>query len=57
MKAMEKVREFWKDESGLETVEYAVLAALLVAGLVGTVIALGDQIKAVFEGLKTAITP
>jgi Flp pilus assembly pilin Flp len=44
-----------KDESGLTTVEYAVGAAVVVAGAVGAFAALGDQVKVVIDNLTTAI--
>lgn len=34
----EQLVQFWNDEEGVTTLEYAILAALLVAGL-GTVLA------------------
>lgn len=46
---------FLKDEAGLETVEYAVMVALIVAGLVGVVYALGTTIKGKFTQVNTEI--
>lgn len=54
---MEMLKRFWNDEAGLETVEWAVLAALIVAGLVGTITILGDNVLAAFGELQTATTP
>lgn len=38
------IRRFLSDEAGLETVEYAVMVALIVAGLIAIVVALGDAV-------------
>jgi len=46
---------FIMDESGLETVEWAVIAALIVAGLVLIITQLGDAVKARFTTLKEAV--
>lgn len=50
MKAM--FEKFVTDERGLETVEYAILTGLIVAGVVLTVGALGVWVKAQFDALK-----
>ena len=50
------LQRFVKDEKGLETVEWAVIAALVVAGLVGTITALGGNVLTAFGTLQTATT-
>ncbi len=55
MKAKEIAKRFIKDERGLETVEYAVLAGLIAAGTIAVVITLRTQIIAVFNRLITAL--
>lgn len=50
------LKRFVKDEKGLETVEWAVIAALVVAGLVGTITALGGNVLTAFGSLQTATT-
>ncbi len=47
------VKKFVADERGLETVEYAILTGLIVAGVVLTIFALGTWVKAQFDRLKT----
>jgi Flp pilus assembly pilin Flp len=47
------LRRFVRDENGLETVEYAIIAGLIVAGTVLTITAIGVWVKAQFDGLKT----
>ena len=41
----------------METVEWAVLAALIVAGIVGVVTTLGGNVKTAFNNLVTGTTP
>ncbi|HEY8749616.1 MAG TPA: Flp family type IVb pilin [Tepidisphaeraceae bacterium] len=50
----ELASKFVSDESGMETVEWGVLAALIVAGLVGVIAGLGGNIKTKFTALQTA---
>ena len=52
---MNKIWKFIKDEEGLETPEYAVMGALIVVGLVATVILLRGQIIATFTDMTTAV--
>jgi len=51
---MEMLKRFIKDEQGLETVEWAVIAALIVVGLIVAITNLGDNVKASFEALESA---
>jgi len=48
------IRKLWRDETGMETVEWAVLAALIVAGLVAIITSLGTHVKSKFTTLQTA---
>ena len=48
------VRSFVRDERGLETVEWAILAALIVAGLVTVITGLGTNVLNKFTALKNA---
>ena len=41
-------KKFWNDEQGLETAEYAVMTALIIAGLVVAIVVLRDAISARF---------
>ena len=54
---MNTLRRFWSDDGGMETVEWAILAALIVAGLIGIVAAVGGNIKTAFTNLQTGTTP
>jgi Flp pilus assembly pilin Flp len=53
MKAV--LRRFVRDEQGLETVEYAVMTALIVAGLILAVYTLGQTIKTQFQNVDNEI--
>jgi len=47
-------RRFWCDDRGMETVEWGVLVALLLAGLVAVVVNLGSNVHNKFTMLQTA---
>ena len=46
--------QFLREERAMETVEWAILAALIIAGLVVTITALGGNILNKFNALCTA---
>lgn len=37
-------KRFWKEEEGLETVEYAIILGLIVAGTIGTIVLIGEWV-------------
>ena len=45
--------EFWKDEEGLTTVEYAIAGSLVGAAVVAAFGALGNQVTTVINGITT----
>ena len=49
------VERFVSDESGLETVEYAIIAGIIVAASVASIIAIGVWVAAKFAALETAL--
>ena len=53
MKAL--VKKFVKDERGLETVEYAIIAGLIVVGTIATVVSIGVWVQGKFEALNTGL--
>lgn len=53
MKAL--IKKFWADEKGLETIEYAIMVALIVAGLIAVVGAIGTWVLGQFTNLQTEI--
>jgi len=50
------LKRFVRDERGMETVEWAVLAALIVAGLIGVVAGVGSNVLSAFSKLKSGTT-
>jgi len=53
-RAIRRARQFLRDERGMETVEWAVLAALVTAALVTAIHTLGTNVKNAFTSLSTA---
>jgi len=50
---MNTLKNFVKDEQGLETVEYAIITGLIVAGVIATIAAIGAWVSLQFNNLKT----
>ena len=48
-------KRFIKEEEGLETVEYAVMTALIIAGVVAAIVALRGAIEGRFGETETVI--
>jgi pilus assembly protein Flp/PilA len=53
MKSM--LKKFWKDEAGLELVEYAVMGALLVAAILAAIGLLSGAITTRFTNMADTI--
>jgi pilus assembly protein Flp/PilA len=53
MKAM--VKRFLVAEEGLETVEYAIIAGLIVVGVIATVVSIGTWVSAKFTALNAGL--
>jgi pilus assembly protein Flp/PilA len=53
MKAI--MTKFWRDEEGLETVEYAIIAGLIVVGVIATVVSIGLWVNAKFTALNAGL--
>ncbi len=49
------MKRFFKDEKGLETVEQAIIAGLIVVGVIVTIGTIGGYVKAKFDALATAM--
>ena len=47
------MKAFWANESGTETVEWGIMAGLIVAGLVGIVAAIGAWVQTRMNSLST----
>ncbi len=54
---MNLVKQFLKDESGATAIEYGLIAALISVAIITAVQLLGTQLEAVFNNIRTAITP
>ena len=52
---MERFWKFIKDEEGLETVEYAIIGALITLAAIVTITAVGGQVNTKFGELLTAL--
>jgi pilus assembly protein Flp/PilA len=52
---MEKIRNFFKDESGANLVEYALLVALVAVACIVTIHALTGGIKTTFGTATTSL--
>ncbi len=49
------IRRFVKNESGLETVEYAIITGLIVAATIAVIAAIGAWVLATFQTVQTAL--
>lgn len=49
------VKRFWKEEEGLETVEYAIILGLIVAGTITAIIAIGAWVGGRFEDTQNLL--
>ena len=54
---MKTLMRFVRDERGLETVEYAIIAGLIVVGTIVTITSIGTYVKNKFDALNTALAP
>ena len=52
---MRLIKRFLRDERGLETVEYAIMAGLIVSGLVAIVVSIGEWVKGRFQALQAEL--
>ncbi len=48
-------KRFWRDEQGLETVEYAIIAALITLAAITAIGVVGTQVGLKFTELGTAL--
>ncbi len=53
---LNQIQKFMSDERGMETVEYAVMTALIVAALVAAIAALSLAIRGRFTAVTGVIT-
>jgi len=56
MKTLERLcRRFWKDQRGLETVEYAIITGLVVAATITAIGILGAWVSGQFQAVNTTV--
>jgi len=53
----EVMKRLITDEKGLETVEYAIIAGLIVVGVIVTITSIGTYVAQKFEALESALAP
>jgi Flp pilus assembly pilin Flp len=54
---MNLLKKFVRDDAGMETVEWAIMSALVVAGVIGIVAGIGTNVNSAFTKLQTGTTP
>jgi len=52
---MERIKNFFKDESGATAVEYGLMVALIAAVIIGVVTTLGTNLHDKFSTVSTAV--
>jgi len=57
MKVWKSIKRLVQDESGISAVEYALLLALIGAGIAGAAFALGGRVQTNITDATTALTP
>ncbi len=55
-RTLQKLGEFFKDESGAAAVEYGLLVALIAVVIIGAVTTLGTTLSAKFNSVSTSIS-
>jgi pilus assembly protein Flp/PilA len=53
---MKSLKSFLSDDKGLETVEYAIIAGLIVVALIAIITSIGGKVKDKFQSLNSALT-
>jgi len=52
---MERIKNFFKDESGASAVEYGLLVALIAVVIIAAVTSLGTTLSSKFDMVTTAV--
>ena len=55
VKTMERIKNFFKDESGASAVEYGLLVAVIAVGLIAAMGGLKNSIQASFTNTSSAL--
>ena len=51
MKVWQIVKRFLRDDRGLETVEYAIITGIIVAGTIALIVTIGDWVNGAFQAV------
>jgi pilus assembly protein Flp/PilA len=54
---MQKIKRFFKDESGATAIEYGLIVAVMALIIIGAFALFGDAITGVFEDIVDAMSP
>lgn len=49
------IKKFLVAEDGLETVEYAIIAGLIVVGVIATVVSIGTWVSGKFDAINAGL--
>jgi Flp pilus assembly pilin Flp len=52
---IERIRQFWSEESGQDVAEYAVMLAVILVIVIGTVRLIGSSANNVFSQVQSGI--
>jgi Flp pilus assembly pilin Flp len=52
---MDTIKRLITDERGLETIEYAIMTSLIVAGVITVIAAIGTWVNTTFTDLQTEL--
>ena len=52
---MERLKTFWKDEQGLEVVEYAIIAGMIVVASLVAITSIGIWVVAQFNAIEAGL--
>jgi len=56
MKAMRTVKRFLMDEKGTETVEWAIIIALIAGAAIAIMVSISERVRVKFQNLLTALS-
>lgn len=56
LKLLAYIQAYKNNEDGATAIEYGLLAAFISLAIIAAVIAFGEDLAALFEGLSTALT-
>ena len=52
---MNTLKKFWNDERGVAAIEYAIIAAVIAAGLITVMIAIGGKVNNKMTSVNTEL--